>query len=139
MGPRLARMRRRHAQRRLEEIEEGLRWLYRARIFVDFQVQWQKDELDDAYCTLGKLIAQLERERQSARTSSWRHGAQGEPVTGVSSFMKHRQESVGVTGAATERRKWGQELAPHLVESEAVVLGSLGIPSCQSPQQYSGE
>jgi hypothetical protein len=76
-------MRLRLAQKRLEDIEEGLQWLYRTRIFVDFQVQWQKDELDGAYCALGQLIAQLERERQSATTSSWRHGAQGKPVTGV--------------------------------------------------------
>jgi hypothetical protein len=70
MGPRLARMRLRLARKRLKEIEYGLKWLYRTRIFLDFQVQWQNDELDGAYCTLGQLIAQLEREGQLATTSS---------------------------------------------------------------------
>jgi hypothetical protein len=55
-------MRLRHAQKRLKEIKEGLRWLYRARIFVDRQVEWEKDEMNGAYYILGQLIARLERE-----------------------------------------------------------------------------
>jgi hypothetical protein len=58
-------MRLRHAQRRLEKIEEGLRWLYRARIFVDRQVEWEKDEMRGSYSILSQLIVRMERERHA--------------------------------------------------------------------------
>jgi len=61
MGSRLARMRQRQARKR-QELEEGLRWLYRARIFVDYRVEWERDELNGAYDILSQLIVQLERE-----------------------------------------------------------------------------
>ena len=58
-------MRLRHAKKRLKEIEEGLRWLYGARIFVDYRVEWEKDELNGAYDILSQLIVRLEREKYS--------------------------------------------------------------------------
>jgi hypothetical protein len=57
-------MRLRQAQKRLEEIQQGLVWLYRARVFVDRRVEWENDELNGAYGILGQLIVELEREQQ---------------------------------------------------------------------------
>ena len=48
-----------------KSLREGLRWLYRARIFVDYQVEWGEDELNGAYDILSQLIVQLEREKYS--------------------------------------------------------------------------